>query len=97
MDDVYRIQSVFSIYKIEFAPIANQDYWHEYYGVPLRPNPEYRRATEGRLISTRIRNNMDEVEPRPPKRCGLCRQEGHTRRRCPTLHASSSNRPSTDN
>ena len=97
MDDVYRIQSEFSIYKIEFAPIANEDYWPEYYGVPLRLNPEHRRATEGRPVSTRIRNNMDEVELGPLKRCGLCKQEGHTRRRCPTLHVSSSNQPSAGN
>ena len=96
VDDVYRIQIVFNVYRTEFAPVPSEDFWPEYHGHPIRPNPALRRAIEGRPVSTRIRNNMDEVEPGPPNRCGLCRQEGHTRRRCPTLHASSSSRPSTD-
>ena len=61
--DVYRIQSVFNAYKTEFALVASEAYWLEYHGLPIRPNPEHRRATEGRPVSTRIHNNMDEVEP----------------------------------
>ena len=91
VDDVYRIQTVFNVYRMEFASITNEDDWPSYNGPRIRPNPELRRATEGRPISTRIRNEMDAVEPGPPKCCGLCRQEGHTRRRCPTLQSSSSN------
>ena len=96
VDDVYRIQTVFNVYRMEFAAIGNEDYWPPYSGPRIRPNPELRRATEGRPVSTRIRNEMDAIEPGQPKRCGLCRQEGHTRRRCPTLHASSSNRANED-
>ena len=65
--DVYRIQSVFNVYKTEFAPVASESYWPEYHGLPIQPNPEHRQATEGHPVSTRIHNNMDEVELGPPK------------------------------
>ncbi|KAL4396888.1 hypothetical protein AHAS_Ahas01G0136900 [Arachis hypogaea] len=48
----------------------------------LRPNLAIRRKAIGRPVSTRFGNDMDEVE-RHEKRCGLCRQVGHTRRGCP--------------
>ncbi|XP_015936663.1 uncharacterized protein LOC107462568 [Arachis duranensis] len=38
---------------------------------------------KGEPRSTRICNNMDEADSGRPKRCGLCRQPGHTRRSCP--------------
>ncbi|MED6150449.1 hypothetical protein PIB30_072416 [Stylosanthes scabra] len=41
-----------------------------------------RRKHKGRPVSTRILNEMDLVE-RQEKRCGLCRQMGHTRNSCP--------------
>ena len=59
--------TVFNIYKIEFAHITNEDYWPEYHGLPIRPNPQDRQTTEGQPISTRSHNNMDEVELGPPK------------------------------
>ncbi|MED6172862.1 hypothetical protein PIB30_053844 [Stylosanthes scabra] len=46
------------------------------------------RAKRGRPTSTRIHNNMDEVEENAEKRCGFCRQVGHTRRTCPVVVAS---------
>ncbi|QHO57018.1 uncharacterized protein DS421_3g78750 [Arachis hypogaea] len=53
------------------------------------------RAKRGRPVSSRIRNNMDNVEHNEEKWCGLCRQIGHTRRTCTALGdigASSSRR-----
>ena len=97
VDDVYRMHTVFNVYRMEFAAIANADYWPEYNGPRICPNPQLRRAAEGRPVSTRIRNEMDAIEPGPSKRCGLCRQEGHTRRRCPTQPSSSSSRRSQGN
>ena len=82
---------------MEFSAIANANYWPEYNGPRIRPYPQLRRAVEGRPVSTRIRNEMDAVELRPSKQCGLCKQEGHTRRRCPTQSSSSSSRPSEGN
>ncbi|MED6224067.1 hypothetical protein PIB30_080182 [Stylosanthes scabra] len=39
-----------------------------------------RRARAGQLRTTRITTNMDDVDPNRPRRCGLCRQVGHTGR-----------------
>ncbi|MED6172574.1 hypothetical protein PIB30_051334 [Stylosanthes scabra] len=35
-----------------------------------------RRVRVGRPRTTRIRTNMDDVDPNRPRRCGLCRQVG---------------------
>ena len=79
IDDVYRMQTVFNVYRMEFSAIENEDYWLEYSGSQIRPNSKLRRAIEGRPVSTRICNEMDAVEPRSSKWGGLCRQEGHSR------------------
>ena len=52
---------------MEFALVVSEDYWLEYHGLPIRPNLEHRQATKGWPVSTRIRNNMDEVKLGPPK------------------------------
>ena len=64
----------------------------------VMPNPQLIR-NKGRPKSTRIRNEMDEndrelltslwIENGPKSRCGLCHQEGHNRRTCPTQNAES--------
>ncbi|KAL4288307.1 hypothetical protein AHAS_Ahas19G0273100 [Arachis hypogaea] len=77
---VYRIESVFNVYRSEFRP---------------RPNPRMMRVKRGRPVSSRIRNNMDDVEHNGEKQCRLCFQNGHTRRTCTALDgggASSSRR-----
>ena len=35
---------------MEFSAIVNKDYWPEYSGPQIRPNPQLRRATEGHSI-----------------------------------------------
>ncbi|XP_057745423.1 uncharacterized protein LOC130963310 [Arachis stenosperma] len=80
VDLVYRIESVFRVYEMEFQPMPDEDMWPPYEGPRVCPNPLLRRTLEGRPMTTRIRNEMDEVEPGLGKRCGLCRQTGHTRR-----------------
>ena len=97
VDDVYRIQTVFNVYRIEFVPVANEDYLAPYNRPRIRLNPELMRAIKGHLILRRIQNEMDDVEPGQLKRYGLYRQKGHTRRRCLTLHASSSNQIGENN
>ncbi|XP_029147038.2 uncharacterized protein [Arachis hypogaea] len=86
VDLVYRVESVFRVYQMEFQPVPDEEMWPPNEGPHIRPNPLLRRTMEGRPVSTRIRNEMDDVEPGPGKRCGICRQPGHTRRHCP--HAS---------
>ncbi|XP_016185302.1 uncharacterized protein LOC107626928 [Arachis ipaensis] len=86
---VYQISSVFSVYRMGFTPPIPEGFWPPYDGPTVIPDPAKRRAREGRPRSTRIRTNMDEADPNQPKRCGLCRQPGHTRRSCPQLGGSS--------
>ncbi|XP_029146927.1 uncharacterized protein [Arachis hypogaea] len=86
---VYQISSVFSVYRMGFTPPIPEGFWPPYDGLTVIPDPAKRRAREVRPRSTRIRTNMDEADPNRPKRCGLCRQPGHTRRSCPQLGGSS--------
>ncbi|XP_015969289.1 uncharacterized protein LOC107492745 [Arachis duranensis] len=53
-----------------------------YAGPTIIPDPNMRRAKEGRPRATRIRGSMDQSLENQPKRCGLCHQAGHTRRNC---------------
>ncbi|XP_057719203.1 uncharacterized protein LOC130933595 [Arachis stenosperma] len=80
---VYRLSSVFGVYQMGFTPPIPEGFWPPYAGPTVIPDPNMRRAKEGRLRSTRIRTNMDDADLNRPKRCGLCRQPGHTRRSCP--------------
>ncbi|XP_029151593.1 uncharacterized protein [Arachis hypogaea] len=82
---VYRLSSVFSVYQMGFTPPIPEGFWPPYDGPTVIPDPNMRRAREGRPRSTRIRTNMDEADPNRPKRCGLCRQPGHTCRSCPQV------------
>ncbi|XP_057723350.1 uncharacterized protein LOC130939248 [Arachis stenosperma] len=86
---VYQISSVFNVYRMGFTPPIPEGFWPPYDGPMVIPDPAMRRAKEGRPRSTRIRTNMDEADPNRPKRCGLCRQPGHTRRSCPQVGGSS--------
>ncbi|XP_016191911.1 uncharacterized protein LOC107632764 [Arachis ipaensis] len=70
---VYRLSSVFSVYQMGFTPPILEGFWPPYDGPTVIPDPNKRRAREGRPGSTRIRTNMDEADPNRPKRCGLCR------------------------
>ncbi|KAL4306188.1 hypothetical protein AHAS_Ahas16G0153300 [Arachis hypogaea] len=88
VEAVYRVENVFWVYKMEFQPMRDEEMWPPYEGQRVRPNPHLRRTMEGRPVPTRIPNEMDEVEPGPGKRCGLCSQSGHTRRHCPHISAT---------
>ncbi|RYQ94848.1 hypothetical protein Ahy_B08g089802 [Arachis hypogaea] len=66
----------------EFPPIPDKKLWPEWYGTRLHPNPAIRQKATKRSVFMKFQNEMDEVV-RAEKRCGLCRQLGHTRRGCP--------------
>ena len=77
-------------YSHEFRVPKDKSLWREVAGPKLYPNPEMLRD-KGRLMSTRIRNEMDWRESQPKPKCGVCHEEGHNRRRCPNVtHASTS-------
>ncbi|XP_057755411.1 uncharacterized protein LOC130974552 [Arachis stenosperma] len=80
--EVYRMTEVFNVYNHGFLPPIPEGLWPPYGGPTIIPDPNLRRAKEGRPKSTRIRGSMDQSQQNQPKRCGLCRQPGHTRRNC---------------
>nr|XP_029145204.1 uncharacterized protein LOC114924526 [Arachis hypogaea] len=88
---VYRLSSIFGVYQMGFTPPIPEGFWPPYAGPTVIPDPNMRRAREGRPRSTRIRTNMDNADLNRPKRCGLCRQLGHTRRSCPQAAGPSRN------
>ncbi|XP_025646896.1 uncharacterized protein [Arachis hypogaea] len=80
--EVYRMSEVFEVYKQGFVPPIPEGLWPPYAGPTVIPDPNMRRAKEGRPKATRIRGSMDRTADNRPKRRGLCRQPGHTRRSC---------------
>jgi len=80
---VYTLHNIFKAYETQFHPIQNQDYWSPYTGPNLIPNPDLRRSESGRLVTTRIHNQMDEPISNRLKKCTYCCNEGHNRGNCP--------------
>ncbi|RYR63037.1 hypothetical protein Ahy_A04g020819 [Arachis hypogaea] len=56
---------------MEFPPISDESLWPKWYGTMLYHNPIMCRKDTEWPMSTRFRNDMDEIE-RHKKRCGLC-------------------------
>ncbi|RYR59115.1 hypothetical protein Ahy_A05g024956 isoform B [Arachis hypogaea] len=79
---VYKHKAIFKVYEMEFSPIPEESMWVVWHGTRLCPNLAMHRKATRRPVSTRFWNDMDETEQHK-KRCGLCRQYGHTRRGCP--------------
>ncbi|KAH1188168.1 hypothetical protein GmHk_U059920 [Glycine max] len=94
IDVVYTNEHILKAYSAQWWPLGNEaaippsnDAW------TLIPDPTTIRA-KGRPKSTRIRNEMDWVEPSEHRqKCSRCGAEGHNRRRCPmqSEHGSCSN------
>ncbi|XP_057739754.1 uncharacterized protein LOC130956786 [Arachis stenosperma] len=80
--EVYRLSSVFDLYRMGFTPPIPERFWPPYDGLRVIPDPTKRRVFEGHPKTTKIQITIDESEPNKAKICGLCRQPGHTRRRC---------------
>ncbi|XP_015939444.1 uncharacterized protein LOC107464992 [Arachis duranensis] len=80
--EVYRMSEVFNVYNQGFLPPIPEGLWPPYARPTIIPDHNMRRAKEGRPKATRIRGSMDQSQENQPKRCGLCRQPGHTRRNC---------------
>ncbi|XP_057746474.1 uncharacterized protein LOC130965730 [Arachis stenosperma] len=65
-----------------FLPPIPEGLWPPYDGPTIIPDPNMRHAKEGHPRAIRIRGSMDQSLENQPKRCGLCRQPGHTRKNC---------------
>ncbi|KAL5194447.1 hypothetical protein HKD37_20G056530 [Glycine soja] len=84
IDIVYTNEHILKAYSAQWWPLGNEtaippsnDAW------TLIPNPTTIRA-KGRPKSTRIKNEMDWVEPSEHRqKCSRCGAEGHNRRRSP--------------
>jgi hypothetical protein len=85
IDPVFRNERVYAVYNRSFNPVHHQSYWPPYVGFVLCPNLSTRRPKKGRPNTTRIRTEMDEVE-KVPRKCKLCRGEGHYRTNCPNFN-----------
>ena len=83
IDSIYSMEKVCKVYDREFQVVGNRSTWPPYNGPVIRPNPQLKRNMKGRPRSTRFLNEMDMREMRGPKRCTVCRGEGHSRRQCP--------------
>ncbi|XP_057734020.1 uncharacterized protein LOC130949269 [Arachis stenosperma] len=71
--EVYHMSEVFNVYNQGFLPPIPEGLWPPYAGPTIIPDPNMRRAKEGRPKATRIRGSMDQSQENQPKRCGLCR------------------------
>ncbi|XLU66680.1 hypothetical protein S245_025733 [Arachis hypogaea] len=80
------MELVFNVYITDFRPIRHKDDWPSYDKACIRPNPRMMRVKRGHPVSSRIRNNMDDVEHSGEKRCGLYYQVGPTCRTCTSLY-----------
>ncbi|MED6131000.1 hypothetical protein PIB30_005954 [Stylosanthes scabra] len=58
VDPMYSAESVFNVYRVEFPPIPDEQFWPKWHGTTVRPNPSMQRQKRGRPVSTRIRNGM---------------------------------------
>ncbi|KAG5629043.1 hypothetical protein H5410_000760 [Solanum commersonii] len=76
----FTIENYVTTYSGSFSPIGHEAYWPSP-SFTMRSNEFYRRPNRPR--TTRIPNEMDRGSTVYERACGLCRQTGHDRRRCP--------------
>ncbi|XP_061374119.1 uncharacterized protein LOC133316392 [Gastrolobium bilobum] len=83
IDDVFLTTNLVEAYSFPWEPIRNEEAIPPSTGPKIIPDNTMLRA-KGRPKSTRIRNEMDEVETSQSRiRCGLCKERSHNRRACP--------------
>nr|KAJ0224725.1 hypothetical protein LSAT_V11C100037040 [Lactuca sativa] len=73
-----------STWASEFSPLPHEAYWPQSSSRQLLPNLELLRNKKGRPRSTRLQNGMDIKEGKNGYLCGICRQSGHNRKKCPS-------------
>jgi hypothetical protein len=81
----FTVEEYKGTYAPMFSPIPDKPYWPTYEGLFFKPDPERRRKI-GRPQSTRLKNEMDwkeQADDAAKRRCTLCKQRGHTKRKCP--------------
>jgi len=76
----FTIDNYVATYSGSFSPVGHEAYWPSP-SFRMRSNEFYRHPNRSR--TTRIPNEMDCGPAIYERACGLCRQTGHDRRRCP--------------
>ncbi|CAK8565594.1 unnamed protein product [Lathyrus sativus] len=89
--EVFIVLNVIRIYKESFLGLPHEKNWPKYEGFTLCHDDSMRRNKKGRPTSSRIITGMDDAE-KEKRRCGICREIGHMRRKCPNV-VGLSNRP----
>ena len=77
IDPVYNLHTIRITYQVEFHPVRNEDYWSTYTKPNFIPDPHMRRKNSGRLITTRLHNEMDQPIQNKPNKCSYYHTEGH--------------------
>ncbi|CAI9272226.1 unnamed protein product [Lactuca saligna] len=85
VDRCYSIEYYYATWASEFSPLPHEAYSPQSPFNELLPNLELLRNKKGRPRSTRLKNGMDIKEGRNVNLCGICRQPGHNRKRCPSM------------
>ncbi|CAK8543472.1 unnamed protein product [Lathyrus sativus] len=91
ISDVFKVLSVFKVYRESFLGLPHQQNWPTYEGFTLCHDETMRRNKKGCPNSTRNRTEMDNLE-KEKRKCEICREIGHMRRKCLNV-ADPSNRP----
>ncbi|KAH0688497.1 hypothetical protein KY290_017321 [Solanum tuberosum] len=76
----FTVENYVATYFGSFSPVGHEAYWPSP-NFRMESNKLYRRLNRSR--KTRIPNEMDRGATVYERACGLCRQTGHDRRRCP--------------
>ena len=87
VDPVYRLETVYKVYKNDFPPIGNEEDPNMIDDGPtIQPDPSLRREKHGKPRSTRIYCAEDMIAREPTgqrKHCSICKNPGHTKKTCP--------------
>ena len=83
VDKYFRMNAYESCYAPEFNPIPHEAYWPAFDFPILHSNPTLLRE-KGRPRLSRTMNEIGQRESSGKIWCGICKQVGHNRRKCPT-------------
>lgn len=83
VDKYYKLDAYESCYTPQFNPIPHEAYWPTFDFPVVHSNPTLLRR-KGRPRLSTIRNEIGQRESSGKIWCGICKQEGHNRRKCPT-------------
>ncbi|CAK8542765.1 unnamed protein product [Lathyrus sativus] len=87
--DVFKVVNVIKVYEESFLRVPIETTWPQYEGDTLCHNDNIQRKNKGRPNSSRIRAEMDNIE-KEKKRCDICREITHMRKKCPNKVGPSS-------